>query len=156
MGTNYYRKRILTKEEKSNLIKAIEEDRITSFTYIKETAKVPWETVSSKDLEIPLKVHIGKNSWGWRFLFNSNNFKFYEANKESIQQFIESGILEDEYGEQHTFIDFWENCVEKNKNKYTLKQYYHDNPQNNMYKVNSSEYEKVINELRFSLQTDFC
>ncbi len=44
-------------------------------------------------------IHLGKRSMGWKFCWNFHKDKYYH-NKESLLQFIRSGRVVDEYGEQ--------------------------------------------------------
>ena len=70
------------------------------------------------------EVHIGKRSGGWKFLFNHNNWKYYGADKDSIMEFLKScDSLEDEYGDELTPEQFWDDYVDAFKNGITGKQY---------------------------------
>ena len=54
------------------------------------------------------KIHIGKSSGGWAFLFNHNNWKYYDFTRESITRFLESCyIIRDEYGKSISIEDLW-------------------------------------------------
>jgi hypothetical protein len=52
-----------------------------------------------------LKIHIGKRSSGWKFLWNFQDNKFY-TNKEELFKFIRSGRVVDEYGELQDTEEF--------------------------------------------------
>jgi len=56
------------------------------------------------------KIHIGKSSYGWVFLFNLND-KLYYHDKASLIEFLELNYIEDEYGELIAFEVFWNNVV---------------------------------------------
>jgi hypothetical protein len=62
----------------------------------------PWDEFSDS-----VKVHLGKRSMGWKFLWNFNDNKYFK-DKESLLKFIRSGRIVDEYGNemnQEKFID---------------------------------------------------
>lgn len=100
MGTNYYR---IPKEEE--LAKSLREygDFETAFDLFK--AIVSGEVAI--DVE-DFKIHIGKNSGGWRFLWNWNDGEYYNS-KEELLNFIRCGSIYNEYGDlqdAEEFIDF--------------------------------------------------
>lgn len=70
------------------------------------------------------RIHIGKRSGGWKFLFNAHNWMYYDHTKESIMKFLRScKRIENEYGEILTPEEFWEEYVESSKNGLTGKTY---------------------------------
>ncbi len=94
MGTNYYAKRILTEGEakySENLLKEQKYEELKDFLHDKT------------DL-----IHIGKDSYGWKFLFNYNNFKYYYSTKASINEFLSSHEIVDEYGREIALEEFLE------------------------------------------------
>lgn len=104
--------------------------------------------------DITEKIHIGKSSMGWQFLFNHNNGKYYAKTRKSIDDFIRGeGNLVDEYGENITPDDFW-NIVDNHKdglNSYTCDEnslisraYCHDT------------FSEDGENLRFACSTEFC
>ena len=54
------------------------------------------------------KVHLGKRSCGWAFLWDANNLKYYEPILASIKKFIDdnNGTIVNEYGEKFTWDEF--------------------------------------------------
>jgi len=56
---------------------------------------------------IDIKVHLGKSSSGWKFLWNFNDNKYYSTKNELIQ-FVLSGRVIDEYGDEIYPQDFLE------------------------------------------------
>jgi len=58
-----------------------------------------------------LKIHIGKRSSGWKFLWNFQDNKFY-TNKEELFKFIRSGRVVDEYGELQDTEEFIKMALE--------------------------------------------
>ena len=70
------------------------------------------------------KVHIGKRSGGWKFLFNHNNWKYYDATRESINEFLMScDSIVNEYGDELTVEQFWKEYVEDFKEGFGGKEY---------------------------------
>ena len=66
----------------------------------------PWD-VFLEDM----KIHIGKRSSGWKFLWNFQDNKFY-TNKEELLSFIRSGRIVDEYGELQDTEEFIKMALE--------------------------------------------
>lgn len=56
------------------------------------------------------KIHLGKRSGGWQFLWNHNNFKWYGITLESIIEFLRTtrGVIVNEYGDEFTLKQFIE------------------------------------------------
>lgn len=54
------------------------------------------------------KVHLGKRSYGWAFLWDANDLKYYEPTLTSIKKFIDDNHAKiiDEYGEEFTWDQF--------------------------------------------------
>ena len=74
--------------------------------------KDPWSLVElSEGISEKLsnnRVHIGKRSAGWKFLFDYNGWKYYDHTEESIREFLGSCyLIEDEYGDPLTVDEFW-------------------------------------------------
>lgn len=82
MGCNYYAKIKLTDELETQLIEAVKNH---DFEKIK--------------MLMPTNIHIGKSSIGWQFLFNHNNWKYFDENIESLRYFLLNSEIKDEYDE---------------------------------------------------------
>jgi hypothetical protein len=54
------------------------------------------------------KIHLGKRSYGWVFLWDANNLKYYEPTLASIKKFIDdnNAKIVDEYGVEFTWYEF--------------------------------------------------
>lgn len=54
------------------------------------------------------KVHLGKRSYGWAFLWDANDLKYYKPTLASIKKFIDDNHAKiiDEYGEEFTWDQF--------------------------------------------------
>lgn len=93
MGTNFYLYRKLNKRQKTELYQAA----ILCDDYERAT-EILTENTSP--------IHIGKRSYGWKFLWDANNFKYFEPNRKSLMKFLKSGTIKDEYGEEFTLDEF--------------------------------------------------
>lgn len=90
MGTNFYYRKSFSINDQRKLLENI---RVGKYDEAEEL--------------ITFKVHIGKRSYGWKFLWNANNFEYFKPNKESITEFLKSGRIFDEYGKEFTAEQFW-------------------------------------------------
>lgn len=114
MGTNFYKilKPKYTKKQKAQIIKKINEQTKKLKEYFNDNDYIDKYDIEDyhkmlNELQ-PVKVHLGKRSWGWQFLWNHNNEKYYEKTLESIKKFLEedNGFIIDEYGERFTTDQF--------------------------------------------------
>lgn len=155
MGTNYYLQKPLNLEEKKEVI-----DDIIFCRYDEVRDKLP------KD------IHIGKKSYGWKFLWNANRFKYFQPNIESIMTFLKSGQIKDEYGRWLTFDEFVEVLNSQIQDGYDLESYCKANPQEyhsylfrkssdvismvNEFELNVNSFnEFYIDNLRFTTEDEF-
>lgn len=53
------------------------------------------------------KVHLGTEAFGWRFLFNHNNWRHFKKSKKSVQEFTKRYLIEDNYGNKVSYLKFW-------------------------------------------------
>ena len=154
MGTNYYAVKKLPNSIKGKICDLIEND-------LYEEANELFNTNYEK-------IHIGKQSCGWKFLFNYNHFKYYDLTKESINNFLRNDeiIFFDEYGRIINVDNFWE-MVENNKNKLDNMEFYSKSeslpfmlfeesiPYDLKDKYDVEGYEFYSDGLRFSSSTNF-
>lgn len=153
MGTNFYAIKQLPNSIKGKLCELIETDR---YDEAKKLFDDNYE-----------KIHIGKSSFGWKFIFDYNHFKYYDLNRKSINDFLcrNDVKLYDEYGEQVSIDDFW-GLVDSKKDGHDNLSYYKDSdtlpfllfeeliPDDlKEYKVEA--YEFYSDDLRFASTTDF-
>lgn len=122
MGTNYYLKKLPSKERKEELVEAIRKDDVNT---IRNLTNNMYNNL----------IHLGKSSFGWQFDFNPN-FKLqfnsetgdieiiyaFPLTKEGIDKFIRQDgyIIVDEYNEDSmsptiTPDEFWK-MVDRKKN----------------------------------------
>jgi hypothetical protein len=106
-----------------------------------------------------LKIHIGKRSSGWKFLWNFQDGKFY-TNKEELLKFIRSGRIVNEYGELQDTEEFIKMALEWGQpDGYVLDDNYikeqsrlaHYKPFTDM----SKYYDKEVDGLRVSSTAEF-
>lgn len=152
MGTNYYACRKLNKSNKENVIRLLDEDKYEELVeYVNENSS---------------KIHIGKQSCGWQFLFNYNHFKYYDLNRKSINEFLLKYDIIDEYGNKINIEDFWY-MVDSNAKMVNNKKYYASEPMlpfmilEEIVPLDLKEYKVELREfysdgLRFSSSTEFC
>jgi hypothetical protein len=124
MGTNYFAIPKLDKGEKATLIKAIEEDNVL------EARKI-----------MPVEVHIGKSSMGWKFLFNHNDWDYFKDEVELIQWLAHCDIRT-EYGTPVEYGEF-------------IKMVSSKQSENQPIKNDSSGWYKWKGEYCFSTSTEF-
>lgn len=163
MGTNYYRRGLLNEDQKKAFERAIQ---ISDFQKVDEF------------YNIYKKVHIGKASAGWKFLWDANYFQYFEPNKESIYKWLKEGIIIDEYGKIQPYEEFIKYIEERSKSPY----YQHDaftyehyclmegKPKSNYprdtrffdwftnrYNIDVDIYgEFYIDDMRFTVDSNFC
>jgi hypothetical protein len=161
MGTNYYRIPSVEEMEKrkQELIDNINSLDISPSSIELNFATIKyrddWDNYSIWDLFTSgTKVHLGKRSSGWKFLWNFNDKKFY-SNKEELLNFIRTGRVVDEYGEEMNIDEFITMALEwgqpdgldgETYRKQHPRQYHYD----------FEKKEEYIDGLRVSPDTNFC
>jgi hypothetical protein len=161
MGTNYYR--IPTHEEvenrKAELIESVQNlpiDPASIERGFSEYEEGSWESYSpwtrfTKDLSI----HLGKRSSGWRFCWNFHHNEYY-SNKEELLQFIRTGRVVDEYGQEIPIEEFIEMALNWCPNGLIGNKEYHLKNPNSYSFVTESTYDREIEGLRVSSTSEFC
>lgn len=119
MGTNYYRKHIISEEELNKAHKSLDQ-------YI--NGKMCESEFTEIINNIIQEIHICKMSYGWKVLFDHNWGKLYDIGKKGLEDFLNepNTYIENEYGDKYTAEQFWEIVKQHNdnpKNKYTSKLY---------------------------------
>ena len=90
MGTNFYLRQKLSQDQRKEINKALDNG---DFTKAREL--------------LPKDIHIGKRNGGWKFHWDHNYFQYYKPSKESLIEWLKSGQIVDEYGDEFTFDQFW-------------------------------------------------
>jgi hypothetical protein len=163
MGTNYYR--IPTQSEmetrKAKLIKDIADLDIspsnieTEFRQYK--SEYSWDSESVWDRFIEgTSIHLGKRSSGWKFCWNFHKDKYY-SNKEELIQFVLSGRVVDEYGEQIDSQEFLDMAFAWGEpDGLVADKEYFDSTNHHSWMSNPSDYyDKEVDGLRVSSSTQF-
>jgi hypothetical protein len=166
MGTNYYR--VPTNEEmetrKQTLIGFVNNLELTpaniegGFKFI--SPRKEWEWFSPWEMFLEdTNIHLGKRSHGWKFCWNFHNDKYYD-DKETLLEFIRSGRVVDEYGEEQDVEEFITMALEWGEpNGMVVNEEYRrqqrlkgvgsffDNPKYD---------DRIVDGLRVSTATEFC
>lgn len=87
------------------------------------------------------KIHIGKRSAGWRFLFNHNDWRYYKTIDDLIV-FLNQCEITTEYGEILSFKDFWSDVTERQETQQS--------------KTNKLDWYITVAGYEFSTSTEFC
>lgn len=156
MGTNYYARIIPSVESKTKLQEAIEKNDFNTIDEL--TTKMYAQLGIDNGNFYGGKIHLGKRSAGWKFLWNPNVYvtrdiykdkdsgeyrfgkyipKFlYPLTKDGIKEFIQRDDVEiyDEYDEIQNKDEFFEMAINwvtwKNKEAWDSKTYYKEYPNN--------------------------
>lgn len=165
MSTNYYR--IPTVEEmekrKEKLIEDISKMELTPSNIEREFSfqiENSWQSESPWDVFLKTtSIHLGLRSGGWKFCWNFHDKKYY-TNKEELLDFIRTGRVVDEYGEEHNVDDFIEmalNWGEPDGQTFN-KEYVQKERQMGMgtFWSDPKYFDLEIDGLRVSTSTDFC
>lgn len=156
MGTNYYLKRIPTEDEIAQCHKLLDERKIEYDDVYKEDFGSPY--LEAELEKITEKIHIGKKSCGWRFLFQIHK-DLYGKSIQSCLDFIENqtktGMWKfiDEYGESVPLVDF-ESLVHNSLDQMTIEDYYEKHPEEKHWGSYGPQQEVVADGSRW-WDTDF-
>lgn len=161
MGTNYYR--IPTEEEmiarKERLARKIANLDISPQA-INQGFSIdnpdnwdrysPWDKFTDETL-----IHLGKRSGGWKFCWNFHNDKYYSS-KTSLEAYIKSGRVIDEYGTLFTAEEFLEMAYNWCADGWDTQSYYEERPNDRMNWLDySKHYDRYVDNLRVSSSTEF-
>jgi len=163
MGTNYYRIPSVEEmeERKEDLIKAAQKISIEPLAIssnFRTTIKMddysegmnPWERFIDE-----IKVHLGKRSSGWKFLWNFHDKKYY-SDKEELFAFIRSGRVINEYGEELGAEEFKEMALNWCTDGFDTQSYYEQRPQEKHHWFDWKNHIDIyIDGLRVSSSTEF-
>lgn len=111
MGTNFYVKVKLTSKQKDEIRHYLLEDRYDIIRALLDEAK---------------DIHIGKSSFGWKFLWDVNNFKYFGKSKKEMFDWLKDKDIIDEYDKHYTFDQFIKRI--RITEGYDLESHYKDNP----------------------------
>lgn len=108
MGTNFYFIPKISDEDKNEIITSIDNLKRV-FEDNPALLKITADDLCYTIYEKVKKIHLGKRSGGWQFLWNHNRFKLYGPTIKSIRKYLENteGQIVDEYGEKFTVEQFF-------------------------------------------------
>ena len=152
MGTNYYAYKIPTKKERTKVKDIVGKLQEKSLDELSDADNLHDIVRTVNDLSVELeqtvdklqpKIHLGKSSHGWQFLWQYHSkggyelkgknyelkWKYYDDNLESIKKFLKRKNIQiiDEYGEKFTFDEFFKKIgwkLYKTDELYDLTSYY--------------------------------
>jgi len=163
MGTNYYRIPTASEmEQRKNRLQAQIRKMDISARAVNQSFSVenpnswdrfsPWDEFTQDTL-----VHLGKRSGGWKFCWNFNKEKYYK-DKASLEEYVKSGRVIDEYGDELSPEDFLKMAYEWGaEDGWDTQTYYQENPSHRISWMDSSKYhDTYVDGLRVSSSTDFC
>jgi hypothetical protein len=166
MGTNYYR--IPTEEEIESRKQRLQ-SRISTmhvdvnsieqgFRYIGTDSDLPyWDKINPWDEFIEgTSIHLGKRSGGWKFCWNFHKDKYYSS-KEELIQFVLSGRVVDEYGEEIDSQEFLDMAFSWGEpDGLVADKEYFDTTEHHRWMSNPEDYyDREIDGLRVSSSTEF-
>lgn len=138
MGTNYYLCPIIKEEELKKLSNSLKECK----TLYELKNSIHEITDYKKD-----RIHIGKSSYGWQFLFNLNIESYVPTiSRNNIDKWLTTGIIFDEYDNKVDRKDFWK-IVDSKKDGMNYDEYYENFPEDRDYRG----YDQHIDGLRFTI-----
>ena len=162
MGTNFYCKRIPTKEQLNSIADLVVNEKLDD---------------AIDGLQgLNQKIHICKRSCGWQIGFDHNNGEYYQPTRKSLEEFLSRPdiVIFDEYKQKYTYDEFWKEIDEHNAdpyNKWDSKKYIEDQRNHDYSDFISWEdtmkvkemfgIETYVNDfynggLRWNVFTDFC
>lgn len=161
MGTNYYRIPTAAEMEKRKQLLQTQVRGLDvspaaisqGFTYDNPKGfdrYSPWD-IFTEDVE----VHLGKRSGGWKFCWNFHNDKYYN-DKESLEMFVKSGRVINEYGEEISPDEFLKMAYEWCTDGWDNQKYYEERPQDRIAWIDYSKHmDRYVDGLRISSSTEF-
>lgn len=103
MGTNFYL-RLPVKERTVNKLKDLTAKLEDAKLYDYDIKEEMYEIISEYE---DYEIHLGKRSCGWSFCWDANNLKYYLPTIQSINEWLDKGVIVDEYNEKFTKEQFW-------------------------------------------------
>jgi hypothetical protein len=162
MGTNYTRipKAEEMEAKRKRLVKTVKDLTMEpsfierEFQIVKEDS---WDSESPWDKFLDgTSIHLGKRSSGWKFCWNFNDNKYYSS-KEELIQFVLSGRVVNEYGEEIDSQEFLDMAFAWGEpNGLVADKEYFDSTNHHSWMSNPEDYyDKIIDGLRVSSSTEF-
>lgn len=144
MSLNYYAKQIRVLAE----IDAKEQSIVDELRSLSKNTSIELDDVISgyfKNMRDSVEdIHIGLFSNGWRFLFNHNDWKYFNS-RDTLIEWLDTVEIQSEYGDvvsTKNFMDMVNNCE--------------DGKQAHNYMMHNPKAYEHRDGLRFNKVTDFC
>ena len=114
-----------------------------------------WDSISPwEEFLDGIKVHLGKRSGGWKFLWNWNDKKHYKT-KDELFKFIKSGRVVDEYGQEMNDDEFIQMALQwGQEDGWDIETYYKEHPDHSGF-IPNHKHEEYIEDLRVSTSVEF-
>lgn len=115
-------------------------------------AKSPWDEFLED-----IKVHLGKESSGWKFIWNFNKNKYY-SDKRTLLNFIRAGRVVDEYGCLIPNEEFIKDALEWGQPDGHVynEEYIRTHPSERNIFSTTENFSKIIDGLVVSAHDEFC
>ena len=163
MGTNYYRITTVDEmeERKARLARRVTELEMTpsniehNFNTIPTDS--PWEHNNPwNEFVEDTNIHLGKRSSGWKFCWNFHKDQYYHDLK-TLYEFVLSGRVVNEYGEEMDSAEFMEMALEWGQPDGLIadKEYFDKTEHHRWMSNPENYYDKIIDGLRVSSSTEF-
>jgi hypothetical protein len=163
MGTNYYRIPTAAEMEKrrellQTRVRTMEmtPGNIEGNMAYMENPEDQWSRLSPWDeFMANSSIHLGKRSGGWKFCWNFHNDKYYH-DKASLEAFVKSGRVVDEYGTVIDPAEFLKMAYEWCTDGWDNQKYYEERPQDRVHWIDYSKHmDRYVDGLRISSSIDF-
>lgn len=154
MGTNYYLRRIPTKEDYDKIVYyAVKRDIYDDYNK---------ENLFSIIHDLNRRIHLCKISCGWYPLFEHHNGLLFDLNRQSLIDYTKQFQIVDEYGEIIPFEKFWNEIYRwynivglKDSQKSPKSQYTYCDLLTKNTGINPEHDDFYIDGIRFSTFSDF-
>ena len=161
MGTNFYRVppgHEMIKREQKLRMRIDEMDSVSPEQIERGFRSISvgeWDSISPwEEFLDGTKIHLGKRSSGWKFLWNWNDSKYYKTKKE-LFEFIRSGRVVDEYGRLIDQEEFIQMALEwGQEDGWDIVTYYKENPDHGSFSLFGKR-EEYLEGLRVSTSKEF-
>lgn len=161
MGTNYYRvpkSHEMIKREQKLRMRIDAMDTINPSQIERGFRSIlvgEWDSISPwEEFLDGIKVHLGKRSGGWKFLWNWNDKKHYKT-KDELFKFIKSGRVVDEYGQEMNDDEFIQMALQwGQEDGWDIETYYKEHPDHSGF-ISNHKHEEYIEDLRVSTSVEF-
>lgn len=161
MGTNYHRiPTVAELEKRKQLLLTRVRTMDTSVAGVGQGFGIDntdnWDCITPWDeFTADSNIHLGKRSGGWKFSWNFHNNEYYK-DKATLEAFVRSGRVIDEYGSEISPDEFLEMAYTWCPDGWDSQKYYKERPEDRTPWIDYSKHQdRYIDGLRVSSSTDF-